>query len=111
MPESPAVIITIQDGSRRRKYVVSNADTQPLRDLLAAAGTEKLTGEALLACYPKAFDVEAQWYRRKGVVDEMNRVLTVAIPRPDGRPSWDALLGVEMKPADEVWASWRRPAR
>lgn len=104
MPDT-TVIITAQDWTKRRKYVVLGENAQPLRALLSAAGATKLRGAALQAHAPLDLWIGARWYRRTGVVDEMHRTLSVSIPLEDERTSGMQLLSVELRPDAEVWAS------
>jgi hypothetical protein len=72
---SPAVVVTVREGGRRRRYVVALEDEQELRRFVGHSAQQlqdELGGRAALLTFG------AQWLRGPGRVDEMYRSLSMA---------------------------------
>jgi hypothetical protein len=72
---TPAIVVTLQEGGRRRRYVVALEDEQELRRFVGHSAQQlqdELGGRAALLTFG------AQWLRGPGRVDEMYRSLSMA---------------------------------
>jgi hypothetical protein len=72
----PAVVVTVREGSRHRRYVVAQEDEQALRRFVGHTPEQLATDLGQMGTVLFAFG--GQWLRGPGRVDELYRSLSLA---------------------------------